>query len=454
MIQTFWKEIVHTGVHSNLAPTEVQKIRLLNSIAFIGSLIFGLYLPIFLVLQIKSAIFASLLGDVLALLPIYFNHIGKYVFARFFFCIAMSIYLASIGIMFGEAVGMEHTLFAMGTVPAIFFNKRRHIFGLILFTIILFTFVKFSFYIVNPLIKHPIFSYFYSINVIITFSLLFITINGFKLEHESYEKMIEKKNENITDSLRYAQRIQRAILGNEEEVLCNFKEGFIFFKPRDIVSGDFFWFSQLFFNIEEKSSQRVLIVADCTGHGVPGAFMTVMGSALLDEIVNEKCITTPHLILYELDRKVVATLQKQNFNQSDGMDMVVLVIEEKEDNTKWVHWAGAKNPLYYVRNGQLHEIKGDKFPIGGNQSKFAKTFNTHTFELANDDIFYLFTDGFQDQFGGRENRKYMVKHFRNFLFEISHLPLGEQKERLEQEFVTWKGKREQTDDVLVIGVRA
>ncbi|SFF57974.1 PP2C family protein-serine/threonine phosphatase [Thermoflexibacter ruber] len=452
MIQAFWREIAQTGVRTGLAPTEVQKIRLLNSIAFIGSLTFGLYLPIFLVLQIKSAIFTTLLGDLLALLPIYFNHIGKYVLARFFFCIAMSMYLATIGIIFGEAVGMEHTLFAMGTIPAIFFNKRRHIFGLILFTMVLFTLVKFSFYVVNPLIKHPIFSYFYSINVIITFSLLFITITGFKQEHESYEKMIEKKNENITDSLKYAQRIQKAILGNEEEVLCNFKEGFIFFKPRDIVSGDFFWFSQLFFNTEERSSKRILIAADCTGHGVPGAFMTVMGNALLDEIINEKCITTPHLILHELDRKIVATLQKQNFNQSDGMDMVILVIEEKDDNTKWVHWAGAKNPLYYVRNRQLHEIKGDKFPIGGNQSKIAKTFNTHTFELKDDYIFYLFTDGFQDQFGGKENRKYMVKHFRNFLFEISHLPLSVQKEKLEQEFTSWKGEREQTDDVLVIGV--
>jgi serine phosphatase RsbU (regulator of sigma subunit) len=179
-----------------------------------------------------------------------------------------------------------------------------------------------------------------------------------------------------------------------------------------------------------------------------------MGNALLDEIVNEKSITDPHLILHELDKKVVATLQKQNFNQNDGMDMVILVIEEKDDNTKFVHWAGAKNPLYYIKNGKINEIKGDKFPIGGNQLRnLTKTFNTHTLELHEGDIFYLFTDGFQDQFGGQENKKYMVKRFRNLLFNLSHLPMSVQKEKLTQEFTDWKGKREQTDDVLVMGVR-
>lgn len=453
-MRELWLEVVQTGLVVDLKPAEAQKVRMLNGISFVGSLVFGLYIPVFFVLQIKWSVLFTIFGCVVALFPIYLNHLGKYNMARFFFSIVISIYLATISIAFGREVGMEHSLFALGVTPLIFFRKRRHIWGLILLTILLFAVVEVSFYYLNPIFTHPVFEYFYIANVLITFTLLYVTVNGFKFEHENYEKVIEKKNENITDSLKYAQRIQKAILGSEEEILCNFREGFIFFQPKDIVSGDFFWFSQVFFNRVEKSSRRILIAADCTGHGVPGAFMTVMGNALLDEIVNERSITDPHLILHELDKKIVATLQKQNFNQNDGMDMVVLVVEEKDNHTKFIHWAGAKNPLYYVREGKLHEIKGDKFPIGGNQLKANKAFNTHTFSLQDDDIFYLFTDGFQDQFGGQENKKYMVKRFRNFLLDISKLPMNEQRERLAQEFTAWKGNREQTDDVLVMGIKA
>ena len=451
-MRELWLEVVQTGLITNLAPAEAQKIRMLNGISFVGSLVFGLYIPVFFVLQIKWSILFTVFGCVVSLFPIYLNHLGKYNLARFFFCIVISVYLAAISVSFGREVGMEHSLFAFGVTPLIFFKEKRYIWGLIILTIFLFAGVEISFYYFNPIFTHPVFEYFYMANVLVTFTLLFVTVNGFKFEHENYEKLIERKNENITDSLKYAQRIQKAILGSEEEILCNFKEGFIFFKPKDIVSGDFFWFSQLFFNTAKKSSRRILIAADCTGHGVPGAF--IMGNALLDEIVNERGITIPHLILHELDKKILATLQKQNFNQNDGMDMVVLVIEEKDDNTKQVHWAGAKNPLYYIRNGEIHQIKGDKFPIGGNPLKNSKIFCTHTLTLEEGDIFYLFTDGFQDQFGGEENKKYMVKRFRNFLFNISQLPMNEQHEKIAQEFSSWKGKREQTDDVLVMGIKA
>jgi serine phosphatase RsbU (regulator of sigma subunit) len=453
-MRELWFEVVQTGLVGSLAPAEAQKVRMLNGISFVSSLVFGSYIPVFFVLQIQGAILFATFGCVISLFPIYLNHLGKYMLARLFFCIVTSVYLAVGSISFGKVVGMEHSLFALSVTPLIFFKKKRDIWGVISLTVLLFAAAEVSSYYLNPIFTHPVFEYSYIANVLITFVLLFVTVNAFRYEHESYEKLIERKNENITDSLKYAQRIQKAILGNEEEILCNFKEGFIFFKPKDIVSGDFFWFSQIFFNTEKKSSYRILIAADCTGHGVPGAFMTVMGNALLDEIVNERATVMPHLILHELDKKIIATLQKQNFSQNDGMDMVVLVIEEKDDHTKQVHWAGAKNPLYYIRQGQLYEIKGDKFPIGGNPLKNSKVFYTRTLPLEENDIFYLFTDGFQDQFGGQENKKYMVKRFRNFLLNISHLPLSEQGEKLAQEFFAWKGKREQTDDVLVMGIKA
>ncbi len=264
-------------------------------------------------------------------------------------------------------------------------------------------------------------------------------------ELELQKGIIEARNKSITDSIRYASRIQSAVLGDSAAVEGHFAESFVFFKPREIVSGDFYWFSQV------ADGGKLLVVADCTGHGVPGAFMTVLGHTYLTDIVLGMDIVQPGEILLALDQKIVSTLRKDNTGENavnDGMDIAIALFQNGQ-----VHFAGAKNPLYYVRSGKIYEIKGSRFPIGSSQFKEKKRYPTHILDCQHGDVFYLFTDGFHDQFGGENNTKYMSKRFREFLLSISELPMSEQKVRLSQEFEAWKGSRNQTDDVLVAGVR-
>ena len=236
---------------------------------------------------------------------------------------------------------------------------------------------------------------------------------------------------------------------NDEQVCKLLNNHFIIYKPLDIVSGDFFWYSTV---KKDDTNIQVVIAADCTGHGIPGAFMTIMGNALLDEIVNAKQITEPAKILQELDQKVIATLQKRDGGEgtNDGMDMGVLVINQAQ---KKAYFAGAKSPLWYICEGEVNQVKGSKYPVGSTQYPPPKVYESHTFDLKEGTMFYLFSDGFQDQFGGDQDKKYLKSRFRRFLLSISHFPCSKQKDLLTKEFEDWKGLNPQTDDVLVIGVQ-
>jgi serine phosphatase RsbU (regulator of sigma subunit) len=454
-MKQIWQEIIFTGLDEQTKQEDAQRIRLLNGISFAGSMIFATYLPVSLILQVKSGIIANILGCLLGIVTLYINNLKFYKTARVFFCLSMTSYLTFSAILFGATAGVENILFATFILPLILFKNNKATFSFFGFVAFAFVIAKLSHEYIPPLYTHEFLEYAYFSNLFFAFIMLVLIVGGFRFEHENYKKEIEKQHTKIKDSVRYAQGIQQAILGSEDEVIRNFSGGMMFFKPKDIVSGDFFWFSQQFVNGTPKRSYRIIIAADCTGHGVPGAFMTVMGNALLDEIVNERHIIEPSQILTELDKKVINTLQKQSTTQNDGMDMVILVIEERDNGEKFFHVAGAKNPAYYVRNGEIHEIKGAKFPIGSSQYKKDKVFMTSTFPLLENDVFYLATDGYQDQFGGIEtaNRKFMVKKFRNLLQQVSSLSFDKQKEAIQQEFEQWKGKNEQTDDVLVIGIK-
>ncbi len=259
-------------------------------------------------------------------------------------------------------------------------------------------------------------------------------------------EIIEDKNKQITNSIQYAQRIQQAILGDQNEIRQYFSESFVFFQPRNIVSGDFYWFSSI------TPHETVLVAADCTGHGVPGAFMTVMGANFLDEIINNQGLRKPSEILKVLDQKVISSTNRQTSEQkvNDGMDLVLVKIDT---HAQKAYFSGAKNSLYLVRNQEIKEIKGSKSPIGSLQFKQEKIFETVEIDLEKGDILYLASDGFQDQFGGTEKRKYMTKRFRELLLTISILPMHQQDEKLRSVWQDWKGNLAQTDDILVIGVK-
>mgnify|MGYP000633911445 CR=1 FL=1 len=272
-----------------------------------------------------------------------------------------------------------------------------------------------------------------------------IDLGASLIELENQKEIIEKKNHDITSSINYAKRIQTAMLPDLSKVKQGLPNSFVFFQPRDIVSGDFYWFSQI-------SDQKCIIAAcDCTGHGVPGAFMSLIGNDVLNETINARNIHEADKILHDLHFGVVNALNQRATDNRDGMDMTLCVVDKEN---KQVHFAGAKNEVVYVQNDEVIRLKGDKMPIGGERLDVERFFEKQTVDITAPTTFYMFSDGFQDQFGGEKGRKYMKKKFRNFLVEIHKQPFNEQERILKLEFDAWLGgEHAQVDDVLVIGFR-
>ncbi|MGZ4118970.1 MAG: SpoIIE family protein phosphatase, partial [Bacteroidia bacterium] len=257
------------------------------------------------------------------------------------------------------------------------------------------------------------------------------------------KKLIEEKNKDITDSINYAKRIQEAILPEQSLLATIFNDSFILFKPKDIVSGDFYWFA-------EHENKKIIAVADCTGHGVPGALMSMIGSNLLNKIILEDGLTQPDLILNKLNDEVrIALKQKESTSETrDGMDISLICINGND-----LQYAGAHRPLFHISQNNLIEIKADKFPIGGIQQEEKRLFTNHVLTLQKNDALYLSSDGFADQFGGVNGKKLMTKTFKELLIRIQDQKMEDQKEYLNTTIENWRGSREQVDDILVIGIK-
>ena len=254
---------------------------------------------------------------------------------------------------------------------------------------------------------------------------------------------IERQQKELEESLEYASSIQSALLPDLRYFQKLFPDSFILFKPRDIVSGDFYWYAR-------KGSRIAITAADCTGHGVPGAFMSMLGISFLNEIVS-KCIPRANTILNRLRENVMKALHQTGdiTENKDGLDIALCVIDLDEMQ---MEFSGAFNPLYLIRKGILHETRGDKMPIGIN-AVAEKSFSNHTLKLHTGDLIYLFSDGYADQFGGPEDKKFKYSTLKDLLLRISQKPMEAQKKVLENSFGRWKADGEQLDDVLIIGIK-
>jgi serine phosphatase RsbU (regulator of sigma subunit) len=263
---------------------------------------------------------------------------------------------------------------------------------------------------------------------------------------------MNKKNRALTDSLNYAKRLQGAVMPDDNYLKSVLPEHFIFFQPKDIVSGDFYWYGEVdsSWDFDDASRIQILVAADCTGHGVPGAFMTLLGHNFLNVTVNIQEVTDPEQIIYKLDQQVVETLKQNEPNSiKDGMDIAVLTFNQDKN---LLSFSGAGIPLYYITDGELIEYKGSNFGIGGVLRK-EKQFIPHKIEYKPGDSFYIFSDGFADQIGGKEGRKYYKKKFKDFLMEIKDHTMEEQRKLIEDELIQWKGDFKQIDDILIVGLR-
>ena len=299
------------------------------------------------------------------------------------------------------------------------------------------------------------------IQLIINFSVRKYRIENKRLKEETEHKhMIEEQkeeltkfNRSLTDSISYAKRIQEAIIPSEAVFRTIVSEAFVYYAPKDIVSGDFYW-------IYEKGNKIFIAVVDCTGHGVPGAFMSIVGHGMLRNIVEIQEVENPAEVLNRMNDEVIKVFKKNNQNNgdansleevNDGMDMVLCVID-RENAT--LEYAGAYNPIYLIRDNEILTFKGDRFPIG---HRIGQKFRIEIINLLKGDALYLFSDGYADQFGGPDNKKFKYRRFRHLLLNIHKLPMSDQKAILHQKMEEWRRyfevKQEQVDDMLIIGIK-
>lgn len=254
---------------------------------------------------------------------------------------------------------------------------------------------------------------------------------------------IERQQKELQESLRYASSIQSSLLLEEKSFKKIFPESFILYLPRDIVSGDFYW-------ICRKKHTIVIVAADCTGHGVPGAFMSILGISFLNEIVSRD-IPRANIILNRLRENIMKSLHQTGdiYEHKDGMDIALCICDLEK---RKLQFSGAFNPMYLIRNGELNEVRGDKMPIGIAPTE-ERSFTNHVLDLRKNDLIYIFSDGFADQFGGPEDRKFRYRPFKELLVRIHKQDMGKQKKLLEQKFYNWKGEVDQVDDILIIGFK-
>jgi phosphoserine phosphatase RsbU/P len=276
-------------------------------------------------------------------------------------------------------------------------------------------------------------------------------ITSLKEANENLEKkviertrQIELQKQEITDSIQYASRIQNALLPPKEDMDNLLPSYFILNKPRDIVSGDYYW-------LAHKDNKVIVVVADCTGHGVPGAFMSILGIAFLNEIVNKTKTIVANEILNQLREQLIKSLRQTGKDDKtrDGIEMALCVIDF---NKKKLQYAGAFRPLYLIRLNDLSEIKGDYMPIGIYEG-VRDSFVNKEMQFQTNDIIYMFSDGYVDQIGGPERKTFRSKKFKELLMEIHQKPMNEQKVTLEKKYIDWKLDVEQIDDILVMGIK-
>jgi serine phosphatase RsbU (regulator of sigma subunit) len=288
---------------------------------------------------------------------------------------------------------------------------------------------------------------------IVTLLAAVILYRGYKMKQRSnieitlQKEIIEQKNKEIVDSINYAQRIQQSLLPSMEEIRKNLPESFVFYKPRNIVSGDFYWFA-------EQNNRYYVAAVDCTGHGVPGAMLSMMGFNFLNQLVSEMNMTDPGKILDQLHSRISQTLNKEGSGDGseirDGMDMALLCIDK---TTNTFSFSGAVRPLYYVDDEGIKTIKGGYYSIGGIKSLTDEPFETYTVTPKGKASFYLFSDGFADQFGGPKGKKFKTKKFQELLLTLQDKEMQDQRHHIETVFMEWMGTFEQVDDVCVIGIR-
>ncbi len=456
MLDNFWKKIINRGVTPDLEFNVRNKIRIFNSSTFvIGSIYIFYALVGFLRGHILAGVLTFLAWAISAFC-LYLMSQRKYVLAYHITAILGTVFLFAFSLFYGET-NLTHIFFFFVPVGAlVLLDDFKACFIYFVSTVICLVTLKILFEFYPPYYPvEAINKYLAYLNIVMTCTLLYLAVRMFKYENLIYSKeisqqrdVIEEKNKDIVSSIHYAKRIQKALLASDNLLQKNLPEHFVLYKPKDIVSGDFYWG-------ETVGDTFLFCTADCTGHGVPGAFMSLLGISFLNESVKEKKITRPDLIFNQLREDIIKVLNPEGTQDEgkDGMDAVLCSFDFR--NMK-MDFACANNPIWIIRGPELLEFKPDKQPIGMYkiyEEDEKKPFTLQSVQLQKGDLVYTFTDGYADQFGGEKGKKFKYKQLQETLLKISTRPMQEQQTFLDKMIEDWKGKLDQVDDILLIGIR-
>jgi serine phosphatase RsbU (regulator of sigma subunit) len=446
----FWNKISRIGLREDEDALRFREVILLNRVIVIMFLIMLVYVPIEYAINGWQMIPASLLLISLVVLTLGFHHFRYFLFGLYYLYTAGTTFIVMVGVFVGKEVQNNIVLIPIVLLAIIMFKTKRERIFLFLLTLLLYFIQQYLFKVIPPQIIIPLdvkgsFAIiFFVLGLLLTFIIGFYSM-GINKEYETIivlqKENLETKNKEITDSITYAKRIQTAILPPDLIIKKHLKDFFVLYLPKDVVAGDFYW-------LEHVNDIVLFAAADCTGHGVPGAMVSVVCNNALNRSVREEGLTDPGKILDRTREIVIHEFGKSNEDVKDGMDISLCALNTKTLDLKW---AGANNPLWFIRNGELSEIKPDKQPIG--QYFNSSPFTTHTIKLQSNDVLYLSTDGYQDQFGGEKGKKFKASNLKQMLFSNHHKALAEQKNTIFESFIKWKGKNEQVDDVCIVGVK-
>ncbi len=448
----FWHNISNAGLLPADDMDFRRKAQLINRMCFISSIILIMFVPF--IYFIGNTFFAPILiGFSVACSAYYFFSRARHFY--FAICWMWTVTLGSIfwGSIETPGSGVEYFAIPLSMMPFTVFDRRVICVALVVvaaITILSSYFIQ-QFYIPHCIVPPFFVEVTYVMVITSVFGAAALIITQFRIVNSQYENIIreqkiivESKNKDIIDSINYAKRIQTAKLPKMDEILGALPQSFILFKPKDIVSGDFYYFSR-------KDNNIFIAAADCTGHGVPGALMTMLSSEKLEDSIARTNDTSEILRLVNTGMK--ASLRQTSSDEStrDGMDIVLCRIDREKCT---VSFAGANRPLWIIRKNAdaVEEIKATKRSIGGHTPD-EEHFESHAVQLQVGDTIYLTTDGYADTFGGKENKKLTTKKFKELLIRVREKPMAEQEKYLDHFLEEWKGETEQLDDVLVIGVR-
>lgn len=449
-IINYWHKLSRIGLREDESVMEFREVILINRLMIFIPLIMAVYIPIEIFINGLKMIYAVSSMVFLFMATLVFHHYRWFKFAKYYLYLISSLFIVFMGVSVGKGINNHVMFMPILLVGVIIFKTNVDRIVIFIITTFFYLLQQYLFNNVSPIadISSEVRASFTIVFFIMGMLIVFVIGYYFMGINKEYESIIvsqkeglELKNKEITDSITYAKRIQTAILPSDEIISSHLKEYFVLYMPKDVVAGDFYW-------IEKIGDVVLFAAADCTGHGVPGAMMSVVCNNALNRSVREGNLTDPGKILDKTRDIIIDELSKSGEDVKDGMDISLVALNTKLLELKW---AGANNPLWLLRDSSIVEFKADKQPIGKHIN--STPFTTHVTQLHKGDLIYIASDGFQDQFGGPKGKKFKASQLKEYLLKNANKNLQQQKDSLREAFLKWKGNNEQIDDVCIIGVK-